>query len=371
MSLYLKILAFSYQGCKNFFFLFDPEIVHECIVRLGEFIGSIPPLKSLNKLLFVRSYPSLSRKIGPLTFKTPIGLAAGFDYEARLTQVLPSIGFGFQTIGTITNAFGPGNAKPRLGRLPKSKSLLVNKGFKNPGADAIIKKLEPLQFSNMVGVSIGQSTHVDFHTHQDVIEDILNCFKKFENSKVKHSYYELNISCPNLHTSFNFYNHKNLDQLLTHVDALKLKKPVFIKMPISESDETVLSLLKVITKHSPIGIIIGNLQKNRKDPAVLQSEIMNKGPGNLSGKPTFERSNHLIQLAYKQFNKQLIIIGCGGVFSAEDAYIKICLGASLIQMITGLIFQGPQVVAQINLELAEMLKKNGYTQIQDAVGSKA
>jgi len=366
----LWLLAVGYKVCKRIFFLIDAEVVHTLMVRFGEKLGGSRFLMRIFSSIFNPPLPTLTQRIAGTQFATPIGLAAGFDYEARLTQVLYSWGFGLQTIGTITNHACAGNHSPRLGRLPLSQALLVNKGFKNPGAKAVIHKLAKLIFHIPVGISVGQTNSIRLKSQNAAIEDILANFKLFEESSVCHQYYELNISCPNLRHNFNFYNPTSLDQLLMQVDDLSLQKPVFIKMPISESDETVMALLKVISKHSPVGVIIGNLQKNRLDPAVVASERHNMGPGNLSGKPTFDRSNHLIALTYRHYRRRLVIIGCGGVFTPEDAYLKICLGASLIQMITGMIFQGPQVIAQINQGLDVLLQKDNFTSISQAIGSK-
>jgi dihydroorotate dehydrogenase len=141
-------------------------------------------------------------------------------------------------------------------------------------------------------------------------------------------------------------------------------------MPIEKSNEEVLMMLDVISAYSPAGVIFGNLQKNRHDPAFAQNEVRKFHVGNFSGKPTYQRSNELIELAYKHYSQRLTIIGCGGVFSAQDAYKKITLGASLVQLITGMIFEGPQLIAQINLELVDLLHNDGYSHIFEAVGSR-
>lgn len=366
----LWMMSLTFQVLKRIFFLINPEIIHELMVNLGEFIGKVPVLPGVLRSFFNPTYPQLFQELAGVKLHTPIGLAAGFDCQAKLTEVLHAFGFGFQTVGTISNIPCEGNASPRLGRLPQSKSLLVNKGFRNPGIQAVTKKLADISFKNAVGISIGQTNTPVLKTRAAVLNDIISAFKHAEASSVQHSYYELNISCPNLQSSINFYNPKELEVLLTKLDALQLSHPVFVKMPISESDETVIALIEVITKHSPVGIIIGNLQKNRQDPSVVPSEQEGLGKGNLSGKPTFERSNHLIALAYKKFHKKLIIIGCGGISSADDAYLKITLGASALQLITGMVFEGPQLVAQINAGLVRRLQKEGYTHLRDAVGSQ-
>lgn len=365
---FLTLLRFSYKEIiKRLLFMFDAEFVHNLATSRGEAFGKINFTKKIFSKIFTVKSNLLQQNIQGINFVNPIGLAAGFDYEAKLTQILPSIGFGFETIGTVTNEFYEGNKKPRLGRLPKSKSLMVNKGFKSPGADKIIAKLSPLKFNIPIGISIGR-TNGKLKTQKESVEDIIEAFKKFEKAKVHNSYYELNISCPNLLGNVEFYSPKNLENLLKEMEKLHLKKPLFIKMPIEKSDKETLQMLKIINKHKVTGVIFGNLQKNRKHPSLVQSEVNKFTVGNFSGKPTFDRSNELISLCYKNYKKRFVIIGCGGVFNAEDAYTKIKLGASLVQLITGMIFEGPQLIAEINLGLVNLLKKDSYKNVSEAVG---
>jgi dihydroorotate dehydrogenase len=150
---------------------------------------------------------------------------------------------------------------------------------------------------------------------------------------------------------------------------LKLKKPLFIKMPIEKTNDEVLNMLNVVVEFPVEGIILGNLQKDRKEPSLQKEEVKKFAVGNFSGKPTEKRSNELIAMAYKKYGKKLVIIGCGGVFNASDAYKKIRLGATLVQLITGLIFEGPQLVAQINLELPKFLQRDGFKNISEAIGA--
>lgn len=353
---------------KRIFFLFDPETVHEFVTAQGELIGKSKTITNLLSRYFAKENPILKQKIAGINFNFPLGLAAGFDYEARLSQILPSLGFGFQTVGTITNHSYEGNPKPRLGRLPKSKSLMVYKGFKNKGAIWTSEKLEKLSFKNALGVSIGKTNTQSKETQKTAIADILQAFSVFENSSIKNSYYELNISCPNLFGNVSFYPPKNLEELLSAVDNLKIKKPIFIKMPINETDQNVKKMLDVIMKHKIKGVIFGNLQKDKKNPAILQEEANKFKHGNFSGLPTQKRSDELIALSHKHSKKKLVIIGCGGVFSAEDAYRKIKLGASLVQLVTGLVFEGPLLVTKINRDLIELLENDGYKNISEAVG---
>jgi dihydroorotate dehydrogenase len=223
-------------------------------------------------------------------------------------------------------------------------------------------------FKIPVGISIGRTNTLELKTQKDSITDIIKAFTRLERSRVDNSYYELNISCPNLYGDITFYPPKNLKELLVEVDKLHLKKPLFVKMPIEKSNEEVMEMLEVIAKHSPAGVIFGNLQKNRKDKSFIQNEVRQFKVGNFSGKPTYDRSNELIRLSYRHYHDRLTIFGCGGVFSGADAYRKITLGASLVQLITGMIFMGPQLIAQINIQLSEYLKNDGLVYISEAVG---
>jgi len=353
-------------------FLFDSEFVHDKFTGFGEFLGNYYLSKTLLRILFGVGNKSLEQKIAGIDFKNPIGLAAGFDYQAKLTQIFPSIGFGFETVGTITNLPYEGNPKPRLGRLIQSQSLLVYKGFKNEGIEKVSRKLKKLKYAFPLGISIGKTnSQTDKMTQKQAVLDVISAFKIAEEANIKNAYYELNISCPNLFGNVSFYPTKNLEELLLGVKNLKLKKPLFIKMPISKTDSEVLSMLSVIVKFPVSGVIFGNTQNNRSDKSFVKEELKKYPVGNFSGKPTFKRSNELIKLGFKNYGKKLIIIGCGGVFSAKDAYKKIKLGASLVQFITGMVFEGPQLAAEINLGLIKLLKKDGYSNISQAIGKDA
>lgn len=355
---------------KPLLFLIPADTIHDIAMAAGRFAGSVGIIRWFCARTFVYKNPALRIKIGKMTVQNPIGLSAGYDYTASFVHILPSIGFGFQTVGTISANPCAGNEAPRLGRLLKSQSLLVNKGFRNPGADVIVTRLEKQSFSFPVGISIGRTNDETTLDLSSAIKDIVSGFQKFETSKVRHSYYELNISCPNLKGSLSLYPPENLKKLLDAVTKLKLTKPVFVKMPIEKSDAEVRAMLAVIAKYKWVtGVIFGNLQKDRKDKAFVKEEVTTAGKGHFSGKPTFRRSNELIKLAYKEHGKRFIIVGCGGIFSAEDAYRKIRSGATLLQLITGMIFEGPQRIAEINEGLIQLLHQDGYSHVSEAVGA--
>ena len=242
---------------KPVLFLIDPELVHVGLTSFGQQLGKSKFAKDFLRNNLVISNPAIKQKIKGIIFNSPVGLSAGFDYDAKLTQICGCLGFGFQSVGTITYNPYEGNPKPRLGRLPNSKSLMVNKGFKNLGALNIAAKLAKEKFDIPIGISLGRTNSANLNQEESV-KDIIQAFKIFDEKKVKNAYFELNISCPNLSGKVTFYKSKYLHKLLGEIDKLKLKKPLFIKMPISNPDKEILEMLKVISKHSPAGVIIGN-----------------------------------------------------------------------------------------------------------------
>ena len=288
-----------------------------------------------------------------------------------MIDVLPSVGFGYHTIGTVTYLPYRGNPRPMLDRLPKSKSLLVNKGFKSNGMVSVLEKISDKKSSISLGISIG-STNQTYVKLDEMIEDVCLSFKQVLD-KSNFDYFELNISCPNL---INIQNLKDklddpigLGLLLNKLSFLKINKPLFIKMYSEKSVEETLALCKVASDYKWVsGFIFSNLVKDRKNPNFDKDEIENASKGNFSGKPARELSNILITEVYKKYKDRFIIIGCGGVFNGADAYEKIKRGATLIQMITGMIYEGPSQIGNINKELVELLEKDGYQNISEAIG---
>lgn len=354
---------------KPILFLFDAEAVHNSVTSVGQALGKVTPLCRLAKKVTSSKNLCLTQTVSGIEFNNPVGLAAGFDYEAKLTQVLPLVGFGFGTVGTITNKPYEGNIKPRLGRLIKSRSLLVNKGFKNLGINKTVEKLKKLNPSVPMGLSIGVTNTPDLLTQEDAVRDIVEAFSIAKNSLVPFNYYELNISCPNLKVKVEFYSPSHLDRLLAEISRINLGKPLFVKMPIDKNDNEVLDMLEVIVQNRVQGVIFGNLQKDKFDSSIDPRDRDRFVFGNFSGKPTEKRSNELIALTYRKYREHLTIIGCGGIFCAEDAYKKIKLGASLVQLVTGMIYEGPQLIGQIKMGLAELLERDGFENLTLAVGS--
>ena len=360
-----KLLEFGYKNiAKQLFFLMDPEIVHDRMIKLGNKTGKIKFTKSIMRMTFDYKNPMLEQNIFGIKFRNPIGLAAGFDKDAQLVDILPSIGFGFEEIGSITGQPSKGNPKPRLWRLKKSKSLIVHYGLKNDGCEIIHNRLKKKKFEIPIGVSIAKTNCKGTVDTKNAIEDYVKSYKIFSNIG---DYYTINISCPNAFGGQPFTDSKRLKMLLDAIFKERYSKPIFIKLSPDLSKKEIDKLLEVSEKYNVSGYVCSNLTKKRNNKKILEQNIPDKG--GISGKVVQDMANNQISYIYKKIKRDRIIIGVGGVFSAEDAYDKIKRGASLIQLITGMIFEGPQVISEINLGLVKLLKKDGLSNISEAIGT--
>lgn len=349
------MISFIYKYLlKPIFFSFDPEKVHDAMTFFGVKLGSFSLGRKIARLMFDYQNPSLEQEVLGIHFKNPIGLSAGFDKDGLLIDIIPSVGFGFVEIGSITGEPCKGNPKPRLWRLPEKKSLRVWYGLKSDGCEAVAKRLEGVHSAIPLGMSIAMTNCKDNLDIDRAIEDYAKAFKVMEPHG---AYITINISCPNTEGGQPFVEHLYLERLLTKLDAIPTAKPVFIKFSPDLSDEEIDALLDVARAHRVHGIICSNLTKKGVT-----------GDGGLSGMAVQELSDKLLAYIYRKEKSRFVLVGCGGVFSAEDAYRKIRLGASLVQLITGMIFEGPQLIGDINQGLARLLKSDGFTHIKEAIG---
>jgi dihydroorotate dehydrogenase len=342
--------------------MIDPETVHDRTISFGKFLGSNRFLIKTTSLFFDYKNSSLEQDILGMHFVNPIGLAAGFDKNAELTQIIPAVGFGFEEVGSITGEPCQGNPKPRLWRLPKSKALVVYYGLKNKGCEVIARELRNKKFSIIIGTSIAKTNSPETVDISAGIKDYVKAFKFFADIG---DYFTINISCPNVFCDEDFSNPQNLDLLLSKIDEVPTQKPIFLKLSADTNEKQVDEILEVIKKHKVHGFVCSNLTKKRDGLKLLEPCPFK---GGISGKAVEQLSNNLISYIYKKTAGKYIIIGLGGVFSAEDAYKKIKLGASLVQLITGMIFEGPQLISEINQGLVYLLKKDGFKNISQAVG---
>ena len=347
---------------KPVFFLNDPEVVHDRMIKLGSKLGSSPFGRSALKAMFGYSNPILRQKIAGIDFVNPVGLAAGFDKNADLIETIPSVGFGFIEVGSITGLPCAGNPKPRLWRLKKSKGLVVYYGLKNDGCEMLSAKIKKIKNTIPLGTSVAMTNCQANEDIKTAIDDFAKAFRAFAEIG---DYMTVNVSCPNAHGGQPFMEPNNLDYLFDILDSISTKKPVFVKVSPDMTSIQVDDFLDVLKKHRVHGIIAGNLTKKRDNPKIIDNLPK---VGGVSGKPVQELSDALIEHIYRREGKRFIIVGCGGIFDADDAYRKIRKGASLLQMITGMIFEGPQVISEINKGLAELITKEGYKNISEAIG---
>lgn len=365
-----EIIGFLYRKIlKKIFFRIDAEKIHDKAVWTGEILGNNALLKRATSFFFNFSNPALRQNIRGITFENPIGLAAGFDKNAKMIKIMPSVGFGFTEVGSITAEPCSGNPKPRLWRLPKSRGLVVNYGLNNDGAEFISKKLSKdcHIWEIPVGINIAKTNSTETDEIEKGVEDYLKGIYLFFGIG---DYLTINISCPNTDGGQPFIEPRALELLLQEVGKMNIKKPIFLKMPAHLLSEAVDEIIGLSEKYHISGFICSNLSKNRNNPKIIQEEI-NRVPidkGGISGKPAEETANNLISYIYQKTRGEKIIIGCGGIFNADDAYKKIRLGASLLQLMTGMIFEGPQAISQINLGLCHLLKKDGFRNVSEAIG---
>ncbi len=359
-----KVIRFFYQNLlKKILFLNDPERVHDSTILIGRILGSNFITRSLVNLKFNYKNKTLNQNILGINFKNPIGLAAGFDKNAELMKVLPQVGFGFEEIGSVTGEPCEGNPKPRLWRLKKSKSLVVYYGLKNDGCETISKRMRNKKFKFPVGVSIAKTNCKDT---VDIDKGISDYFKAYKEMLDVGDYFTINISCPNTFGGEPFTDSKKLEKLLKKIREIPKGKPLFLKISPDLNKKEIDSLIKVSLKYGIDGFICNNLTKNRKNKLIVDENVPEVG--GISGLAAKDLSNEMIKYVYQKSKGKLVIVGCGGISNAMDAYIKIRNGASLVQLITGMIYEGPQAISEINLGLVELLKRDGFENVSEAIG---
>lgn len=354
---------------KPIFFRLDPEFIHDRMLASGELLGRFNATRRMTSGFFEYQHPMLEQDILGIHFKNPIGLAAGFDKNGRLSDILPSVGFGFEEIGSITGEPCKGNPKKRLWRLSEIKALVVNYGLPNEGVEKVVQRLSVKTFRFPIGISLAKTNCQECAVDEVGMRDYLKGMKV---SAGVGDYYTINVSCPNAYGGQPFQDARSLDRLLSVLDTVETSKPVFIKLSADTRLQDVESIVEAAGRHHVNGFIIANLTK-QYDKSGIAEELQKQGitTGGISGKPTEVLSNALLSAFYRRCKSRYVLIGCGGVFTAEDAYRKIKCGASLVQLITGMIYEGPQSIGEMNKGLVQLLQRDGFKRISDAVGIDA
>ena len=329
---------------KPFLFLFDPEWVHHTVFKSIKIANKIPGISSLLRSAYVIKDKSLERKLFGLIFPNPVGLAAGFDKDAKLYQELSNFGFGFVEIGTLTPKPQDGNPKKRMFRLAEDEGLINRMGFNNEGVEAALQRLKKNK-----GVLIGGNIGKNKNTPNDqAVEDYLICFDALFPYV---DYFVVNVSSPNTPNLRALQDKEPLTHLLKTLKEQNQKKetprPILLKIAPDLSEDQLLDIIDIVKSIKIDGVIATNTTLNREG---LVSE--NKDQlGGLSGKPLTHRSTEVIRFLSEKSNHALPIIGVGGIHSAQDAIDKLNAGASLVQLYTGFVYEGPALVKRINKAL--------------------
>ena len=344
-----------FSKIRSLIFKLDPEIAHDLAIKALKF-----NLVSQNK---IKNNKLIQTEIFGKTIPNPIGIAAGFDKDAEVYNPLFKLGFGFVEVGTVTPIYQYGNHKPRIFRLEEDMALINRLGFNNSGSEKVRSRIMSNSPKGLFGINIGPNKDTN-----NRLEDYLICLRKFYNLA---DYLTINISSPNTENLRSFHNRDELNELLSLIEKekkiLKTKVPITVKISPDIKDENINMISDLLLKYDVKAIIISNTtDKNREN--LLNINKLEKG--GLSGKPLEKRSNELINKFYKILQNKIKIIGVGGVDSGQSAYQKIINGATLVQLYTGMIYQGPSIASKISEELINILDKERVKNISDVVGSK-
>lgn len=365
------LLGGLYRGLlRPALFLVNPETVHNRFISLGEALGRTRLGRFLTKKAFYFQDTILEQHSNGLTFKNPVGLAAGFDKDGHLPNIIGAVGFGFAEIGSVTGEACSGNKGKRLWRLKKSRGLVVYYGLKNDGCEKIAERLASKgPFIIPIGISIAKTNNQQTISEETGIADYAKAYQTFIEQKIG-DYFTINISCPNAFGGEPFTDPQKLRRLLEKITSIKKSyfstAPLFLKIPATNDYQLLDDIIIIARQYGIAGFVCSNLLKDRKTNSLKEKNI--PSVGGISGRPLADMSTDIISYLYKKTKGEFTIIGCGGISSAEDAYEKIKAGASLLQLITGMIYEGPQLIGDINRGLVKLLKKDGYKSISEAIG---
>ena len=335
---------------KPLLFFFDPEWVHHTVFKSIKIAHKIPGISYLLRTAFSIKDKGLERKLFGLTFPNPVGLAAGFDKDAKLFQELSNFGFGFVEIGTLTPKPQDGNPKKRMFRLPEDEGLINRLGFNNQGVEAAVKRLKKNQ-GVLIGGNIGKNK---ITPNEEAVNDYIYCFEALFDHV---DYFVVNVSSPNTPNLRALQDKEPLTHLLSTLKGLNDQKdkpkPILLKIAPDLSDDQLLDIIEIVTSVKIDGVIATNTTLSREG---LQSKNKEE-KGGLSGRPLTQRSTEVIRFLVEKSNNAFPIIGVGGVHKPQDAIEKLEAGASLIQLYTGFVYEGPGVVKRINKAL---IQKNAW-----------
>lgn len=331
---------------RPLFFSFDPEKIHHFTFKLVKLTSKIPGMTSVFRRLYVVEDKQLQRHLFGLTFKNPVGLAAGFDKNAVLYNELANFGFGFIEIGTVTPKGQAGNPKKRLFRLKDDQGIINRMGFNNEGLEATITQLKQNKGQLIIGGNIGKNTDT---APEDYTRDYLECFNGLHPYV---DYFVLNVSCPNVGSHAKLTDKDYLLELINEVQkantTFNQQKPILLKIAPDLNNIQLDEIIEIIKETKLDGVIATNTSVDRTGLKTSTERLEAIGNGGLSGLPIKEKSTKVIKYLADKSNKAFPIIGVGGIHSAKEALEKLEAGADLVQIYTGFIYEGPRLIKQIN-----------------------
>jgi dihydroorotate dehydrogenase (fumarate)/dihydroorotate dehydrogenase len=351
-------------------FRFDAERMHDASIRALRCLGGTPVLRPWCRRHYQVRDERLRSEVFGLQFENPIGLAAGYDKNGLAIRGLEALGFGFLEIGSISIDPSPGNPRPRLFRLPQHRVIIVHYGLPNIGAHAVVQHLGRSKRQVPLGVNLVNTNRLRSDTEQVILDDFVRAFRAVRNSA---DYIVLNLSCPNTESGREcFAERRRVAHLLELLSSEGVELPLLLKVSPLGGVAAIDSLLEVVDPFHFVSGFIFNTPSGKPDALGLSPEQLLAMPGAVTGPVHEPRMNEAIGNLYGRMDRDRYrIVGVGGVFSAEDAYRKIRLGASLVQIYTALVYQGPGIVRKINQGLANLLKRDGLSSVAAAVGVDA
>ncbi|HEX8516554.1 MAG TPA: quinone-dependent dihydroorotate dehydrogenase [Bacteroidia bacterium] len=331
---------------KPFFFLFEPERIHHLVFKAIKVLCSIPGVPAIIKSIYTVDDKRLERKLFGLTFPNPVGLAAGFDKDAKLFDELGYYGFGFIEIGTLTPEAQPGNEQPRMFRLPEDEGLINRMGFNNGGVKAAAERLQKRKTGIIIGGNIGKNKITD---NENAVSDYEKCFEALFDHV---DYFVVNVSSPNTPNLRALQDKEPLTKLLKRIKELnslkKSPKPVLLKIAPDLTNEQLDDIIAIVAETKIDGVVATNTTVSRENLKTSPGRLKTIGAGGLSGRPVARRSTEVVRYLSSRSGKAFPIIAVGGIHTAEDALEKIAAGADLIQVYTGFIYEGPGIAKRIN-----------------------
>jgi dihydroorotate dehydrogenase (fumarate)/dihydroorotate dehydrogenase len=348
-------------------FRFDAERMHNSSIRALHLMGSISPVREAYRWHHRVIDPRLETEVCGLKFDNPIGLAAGYDKNGTATRGLAALGFGFLEIGSISIDASPGNPLPRLFRLPEHEAIVVYYGLPNIGAEQVARILEKTRLPVPLGVNLVNTNRLRPETEEEILDDFGRAVSA---TREYADYLVLNLSCPNTETGGEcFGDRSRIIRLLEVFQSDAIDRPLFLKVSPLSGVPGIETLLEAVEPFPFVSGFIFNTPGGKPDSLGLTDAQKQAMPGAVTGPVHKWLMNESIKNLYQRMDRERYkIIGIGGVFTAEDAYQKIRLGASLVQLLTALIYRGPGVIRSINRGLVELLKRDGFDHVGQAIG---